>query len=114
MLTPSLRQSIAANRRGRKLPLFQRRNKIPYIPDYRRDDLDFYPDPQSVGELNFVITSMILKFLGPEPRYADYNGAIGVLACAQQELYRRSISNYEDHAAFTNGDLDYPHKKNID
>lgn len=81
---------------------------MPYIPEYRREDLDFYPQPQSVGELNFVITSMVLKFLGPNPRYADFNGAIGVLACAQQELYRRAVAPYEDHAAFTNGDLEWP------
>lgn len=67
-----------------------------------------------MGELNFVITSMVLKFLGDSPRYGDFNSAMGVLACVQQELYRRSIGPYEDHAAYTNGDLDYPYRRNIE
>lgn len=99
----------------RSVPVAGKRSRpLPYISEHLREDLDFYPDPISVGELNFVITSMILKFLGPEPRYADFNDVIGVLECAKLELYRRSLSNYEDHAAFTNGDLDYPYKRNID
>ena len=81
---------------------------MPYIPDYRREDLDYYPDAQSVGELNYIITKMVLKFLGASPRYADFNAAIGVLECAKQELYRRAVAPYEDHAAHTNGDLEWP------
>lgn len=84
---------------------------MPYIADYRREELDYFPDPQNVGELNFVISSMILKFLGENPRYSDYNGVIGVLECAKLELVRRSLSNYEDHQIGTNGDIDYPHSE---
>lgn len=86
---------------------------MPYISPHRRDELDFYPNPETVGELNFVITSMVLKFLGANPHYEDYNGVIGVLECAKLELARRSLSNYENHKIKINGDLNYPDTINV-
>lgn len=81
---------------------------MPYISDYRREELDYFPEPHNVGELNFAITKMVLKYLGPSPRYEDFNAVMGVLACSQQELYRRAVSPYEDEAAKRNGDLPWP------
>lgn len=81
---------------------------MPYISEYRREELDFFPEVRTVGELNFVLTKMVLKYLGASPRYSDFNEAIGVLECAKQELYRRAVAPYEDHAAHTNGDLEWP------
>jgi hypothetical protein len=87
---------------------------MPYISKDRRKDLDHLPEPRNAGELNFVITSMLLKFLGPNPNYSAFNAAVGVLECAKIELARRSIANYEDLKASENGDIDYPYRSNID
>lgn len=88
---------------------------MPYIENYRRDELVSYlPEPHNAGELNFVITSVLLKYLGPSPSYSDFNEAIGALECAKLELSRRSISNYEDLKALQNGDIDYPYRRNVD
>lgn len=88
---------------------------MPYISNYRRDELASYlPSPENAGELNFVITSIILKYLGSSPSYSDFNEVIGTLECAKLELARRSISNYEDLKVLQNGDMDYPYRSNVE
>lgn len=59
----------------------------------------------NVGELNYVITSMIREFLGKHARYSDYNAVIGVLECAKLEVYRRAVAPYEDQKIAENGDV---------
>ncbi len=73
------------------------------------------------GELNFVLTSIVLGYLGwwvsereREYRshwgYQELNEAVGVLECVKQELYRRSVAPYEDKAVLRNGDV-YPQEE---
>ena len=49
-----------------------------------------------VGVLNYVITTLILKTLPQNPRYADYNAAIGMLECCKLEFSRKMLYPYED------------------
>ena len=63
-------------------------------------------NPETPGELNFVLTSLILSYLDrTEKKYADYNEIMGVLECIKQELYRRVIAPYEEHKKNDNGDV---------
>ena len=55
------------------------------------------------GELNYVIT-MLLKALYT-PSYYNFNRAMGVLSCAQQEFYRAVIGPYEEVKRAENGDV---------
>lgn len=81
---------------------------MPYIPQYNREYYEPHgPKPENAGELNFVLTSEVLKFLGDNPRYEDYNAAIGALECCKLELYRRAIAPYEQKKIEENGDV-YP------
>lgn len=57
------------------------------------------------GELNYVITKIIIGFLGDNPNYQKYNDAVGALECAKIELYRRRIGDYEDLKIQFNGDV---------
>jgi hypothetical protein len=60
----------------------------------------------NVGELNYVITDLCNKFLAKrDKRYENYNSIIGVLECAKQEFYRRSVTIYEDKKINENGDV---------
>ena len=59
----------------------------------------------SPGTLNYIITRMVVWYLGKNPNYERYNAAIGVLECAKQELYRRQVSPYEDKKCEENGDV---------
>ena len=62
----------------------------------------------AVGDINYIITRLMLAFIETHgKKYETYNAAIGVLECAKQELYRKSVSAYEDHKAIQNGDVFY-------
>jgi len=74
---------------------------MPYIKQERRG----IKVPETVGEMNYLITRLILEYLGSSPNYERYNAAVGVLECAKLELYRRKIAYYEDKKAEENGDL---------
>jgi len=62
---------------------------------------------ETSGELNYVITKIILEYLYKKgiPKYNNYNEIVGVLECAKQELYRRQIAPYEDIKIKDNGDV---------
>ena len=61
------------------------------------------------GELNYVITSLILLWLKQRIRvsYQWINAVMGVLECTKLELYRRMVALYEDDKKEDNGDV-YP------
>lgn len=89
---------------------------MPYIDPDKRDyidqdcGLDTFRQTtawMSVGELNYVITTLIRDWIlhQNEASYTHLNAAIGVLECAKQELYRRLAAPYEDRAKERNGDV---------
>ena len=83
---------------------------MPYIEGNLRTAFDPWLDKLdgkiwSPGELNYVITRLIDDFLDSAPTYETYNAAVGVLACAQAELYRRRVVPYEDKKCLENGDV---------
>jgi hypothetical protein len=84
---------------------------MPYIDQAIRETyqtaLANLPIPDNSGELNYAITRIVLNFLGEQPRYADFNNAVGALECAKLELYRRMVAPYEDIKIAENGDV-YP------
>lgn len=88
---------------------------MPYINQVMRAALSLTLNPlyESIrrnpkigaGDLNYIVTKLVLAWLGKEPKYADYNAAIGVLECAKQELYRRAVVPYEQDKQAENGDV---------
>lgn len=60
---------------------------------------------KSDGTLNYALTSIVLAWLPSQPHYADYARAIAAFECAKLELYRTSVSLYEDMAKVQNGPL---------
>ena len=81
---------------------------MPYIDREDRDELDYDGVmPSSPGELNFVITRLVNKYIntiGPL-RYRSINEAIGVIECVKLELYRRIAAPYEDKKMEEEGDV---------
>jgi hypothetical protein len=55
------------------------------------------------GNVNYCVSRM-LKGLYP-PSYFNYNRMMGVMACVQQEIYRRLVAPYEDKKIKENGDV---------
>lgn len=80
---------------------------MPYIIKERRPQLTPYLRPQNAGELNFIITKLVLDFIENQGglNYGNVNTAVGALECAKLELYRRLAAPYEDRKIATNGDV---------
>lgn len=78
---------------------------MPYIEKNRRIEINNGDMPKTAGELNYVITGIVIGFLGDSPNYQKYNDVLGVLTAIQFELYRRKISDYEDKKIAENGDV---------
>ena len=57
------------------------------------------------GELNYVITRLLLAAWSVNPSYTVGNGLVGVLDCAKAEFYRRHLAPYEDEKIEQNGDV---------
>ena len=86
---------------------------MPYIDQDRRFLLDPSQrelggpnQPETVGELNFVITREVSEWIKRVGlNYTSINAAIGVLECAKLELYRRIAAPYENIQCEQNGDV---------
>lgn len=79
---------------------------MPYIDRKHRYRLDTGQEaPQGPGSLNYAVTQLIDRYLGDMPNYARINAVVGVLQCAQLEVYRRVAAPYEDGKMKRNGDV---------
>jgi len=60
----------------------------------------------SVGDLNFLITTLLDEYLSVHGlSYTNINNLVGVLDCVKLELYRRIAAPYEDQKLDINGDV---------
>ena len=79
---------------------------MPYIKQSLRRVADQYGDPAGPGELNYLITQLILKYVREKGvNYAVLNEAIGVLEAVKLEFYRRLVAQYEETKIIENGDV---------
>ncbi|MAF24397.1 hypothetical protein CL634_02265 [bacterium] len=78
---------------------------MPYIKQGMREKLIDYPHPQTSGELNYMITNLIIKYAKDHPGYSGINDVVGALEGAKLEFYRRYAAPYEDLKIAENGDV---------
>jgi len=86
---------------------------MPYIEKKRRIELKgegegvhgFGINADGPGELNFLVTMLVLGYLGGTVSYRKINDVIGALECAKQEIYRRLAVPYEMMKIAQNGDV---------
>ena len=87
---------------------------MPYIPQSNRPELDELLQPlldklKSLpvelqdGSLNYSVTRILHGLY--DPKYFNYNRAMGVLSCIQAEFYRRKVAPYEDAKIASDGDV---------
>jgi len=57
------------------------------------------------GELNYVLSSLLVKLWAKGRQYYRGNTLMGVLECVKAEFYRRWLAPYEDGALARHGDL---------
>lgn len=90
---------------------------MPYVKNERRAELESIlelskfieslgkvPD-LSEGDVNYLVTSILVAVLGDDKNYAAINRLVGVVECAKLELYRRVAAPYEDAKVRQNGDV---------
>lgn len=58
-----------------------------------------------VGDMNYIITMLIKKWLGDNPNYEKFNNTVGFLEACKLELYARAVRPYEDRKIVENGDV---------
>ena len=85
---------------------------MPYVDAAARawlnEGLSWPHRPRTEGELNYVLTLVIMDFLSrTKKKYSDFNAVVGVLECCKQEFYRRMVAPYEDKKIKENGDAFY-------
>ena len=61
------------------------------------------PTEKLDGELNYLITRILIGVY--QPKYFNYNRAMGVLECCKLEFYRRVVAPYEDIKIKESGDV---------
>lgn len=73
---------------------------MPYIKQEER-----YGGKWTAGSLHYHIAQLIDTYVYEcGYNYQTWNDVMGVLACAQQEVYRRFVAPYENTKLSTNGD----------
>ena len=82
---------------------------MPYIDKDVRVLLDNgFAFPQTAGELNYLFTTYIIRYIKDKGEsYQTYNDILGVLSAVPKELYDRRIRAYEDKKIQEHGDLDW-------
>ena len=89
---------------------------MPYIKQARRDELAHGLERilnlikrdtfLSTGDLNYIITRIIVAYLRSHPlSYHLLNSIVGVLECAKTEFERRVVEPYEREKLRDNGDV---------
>lgn len=81
---------------------------MPYIKPTKREALmlDFNIIPMDAGELNFVFTELIKRYMDLNKlNYQTINDVVGALEGAKLEFYRRVAVPYEDLKIKENGDV---------
>lgn len=79
---------------------------MPYIKQAQRQLLADGNPPMFPGELNYLVSEVIWKYLKKEGiNYTNINACIGALECAKLEVYRRIAAGYEDDKRQAHGDV---------
>jgi len=90
------------------MPYIKKENRQQYnsfIEDITNELSNYEHNNFSVGELNYVISSIIWNLFEKNKSYTTGNNLIGVLECVKQEFYRRKVAPYEDKKKEENGDV---------
>ena len=79
---------------------------MPYIKQADRNRVEVSEVAENAGELNFLITQLLLYYLFHEKlSYRRINDCIGALEGAKMEFYRRVVVPYEEKKIEENGDV---------
>lgn len=81
---------------------------MPYIPQTRREHLDKFLyglEPETAGDLAYVVYRLMLRYWQKKPDYARWAKLRGVVNDQVDEFRRRVINDYEGRKRQENGDV---------
>lgn len=88
---------------------------MPYIPPSERPEfdkilkpvLDFITEKKdlNLGQLNYMITNIIIAYAAKTPSYTHFSSCRAVLDDVRDEFTRRIMDAYEDKKKEVNGDV---------
>ena len=81
---------------------------MPYIKQEFRNLVDRDHLASSAGELNYLITRLVMQYIKlkhGDVSYDAINEVVGVLECVKQEFYARIAAPYEEIQETKNGDI---------
>jgi hypothetical protein len=79
---------------------------VPYIDADSRTRIAATGEPQTTGELNYVLTLEIIAYLKRKGKsYQTLSEITAALDNAKDEFVRRVVSRYESRKAVDNGDV---------
>lgn len=79
---------------------------MPYIHPERKKLIDGGTDKMSSGDLNYLITKLIIRYMEAKGEsYKTFNDIVGALDNAKDEFRRRVLHPYEDMKLLENGDV---------
>lgn len=87
-------------------------DSMPYIKPKARQQIDpvlvevrQFAESATLGELNYIITRIVMAHVGPCGDYERIASVTGVLENVKQEFYRRLAAPYEDGKKEQHGDV---------
>lgn len=79
---------------------------MPYISQAQRKHLNSGGSPDNAGELNYLVTILIHRYLAANgASFQQMNDIVGALESAKHEFQRRVVDPYEDLKRAENGDV---------
>jgi len=58
-----------------------------------------------IGDVNYVITRILVKRLGKKYGYTELNEVVGLISSVKTEFERQVVAPYEDQKRSENGDV---------
>lgn len=80
---------------------------MPYVDGPTRARMAAHPQPQTLGELDYLITTIVLIYMREQKiaKFDQLAGIIGTLDLIKDECRRRIVHPYEDLKRGANGDV---------
>lgn len=80
---------------------------MPYVDGLARVRLSKVARPESLGELDYLITTIVLMYMREHniTKFDQLAGIIGMLDLIKDECRRRIVHPYEDQKRRDNGDV---------
>jgi hypothetical protein len=87
------------------MPYIEKKGRDYWDPKLAELKLDIESTDPSVGDMNYIITKLLVSWVKDKLKYIRICMVMGTLICVMLEFYRRVAGPYEDKKIKENGDV---------